>query len=44
LEHFPEKWLPVFRQKMRLLKKARSLFDSTEMESDLVIRGGAAEL
>jgi hypothetical protein len=24
LEHFPEKWLPVFRQKMRPIKKIRA--------------------
>jgi hypothetical protein len=26
LEHFPEKWMPVFRQKMRLLKKNQGAF------------------
>jgi hypothetical protein len=36
LEHFPEKWSPVFRQKMRPLKKIGTLSDSIESESALV--------
>jgi hypothetical protein len=35
LEHFPEKWSPVFRQKMRPLKRTRALSDSIELESAL---------
>jgi tRNA(Ile)-lysidine synthase len=35
LEHFPEKWSPVFRQKMRPLKKTRVLSGSVEPESTL---------
>jgi hypothetical protein len=34
-EHFPEKWSPVFRQKMRPLKKIGTLSDSIESESVL---------
>jgi hypothetical protein len=37
LEHFPEKWSPVFRQKMRPLKKIRTLSDSIESESALML-------
>jgi hypothetical protein len=35
LEHFPEKWSPVFRQKMRPLDKTRVLSGSLEPESTL---------
>jgi hypothetical protein len=35
LEHFPEKWSPVFRQKMRPLKKTRALSGLLEPESAL---------
>jgi hypothetical protein len=31
-EHFPEKWLPVFRQKMRPMKNNRALSDSAQSE------------
>jgi hypothetical protein len=34
-EHFPEKWSPVFRQRMRPLKKIGTLSDSIESESVL---------
>jgi hypothetical protein len=37
LEHFPEKWSPVFRQKMRPLKRTRALSDSIDLESALEI-------
>ena len=35
LEHFPEKWSPVFRKKMRPLNKVRVLSGSFEPESTL---------
>jgi hypothetical protein len=35
LKHFPEKWSPVFRKKMRPLNKARVLSGSFEPESTL---------
>jgi hypothetical protein len=40
LEHFPEKWSPVFRQKMRPLKKTRALSGSLEPESALAQEKG----
>jgi hypothetical protein len=36
LEHLPEKWVPVFSQKMRSNKESRALSDSTQLESALV--------
>jgi hypothetical protein len=33
LEHFPEKWAPVFRRKCDKIKKPRALSDSIESES-----------
>jgi hypothetical protein len=44
LEHFQEKWLPVFRQKMRPIKKARALSDSAKSESALRLAQGAQAL
>jgi PAS domain S-box-containing protein len=38
LEHFPEKWPPVFRQKMRPLNKTRVLSGSLGPESALATR------
>jgi len=37
LEHFPEKWSPVFRKEMRPLNKTRVLSGSSEPESTLVV-------
>jgi tripartite-type tricarboxylate transporter receptor subunit TctC len=44
MEHFSEKWSPVFRQKMRPLKKTRVLFVSIESKSALVLRAALAAM
>src|SRR5262249_46160995 len=36
LEHFPEKWMPVFRRKCDQVSTSRPLSDSTQSESGLV--------
>src|SRR5579862_1726179 len=38
LEHFPEKWSPVFRKKMRPLNRTRVLSGSSGPESTLTTR------
>jgi hypothetical protein len=37
LEHFLEKWAPVFRKKMRQLQKPRPLSDSLGSENGLAL-------